>query len=202
MELLAVEVTDGGVADFVQVVRQYLATQAHGNALGALCQQQGELHGQRHRLLVAAVVGEFPLRRLRVEDHVEGELRQSGLDVTAGGGIVARQDVTPVSLAVDEQVLLSQLHQRVLDGGVAVGVELHRVAHDVGHLVEASVVHALHGVHDAPLHGLEAVGDVRHGAFQDYVGCVVEEPTLVHLVQVVGDAFYLLYVVSHVVFKG
>ena len=157
------QVRDGRLAELVEVVRQDLRRETHGNALSALCQQQRELHGQADGLLIAAVVGEFPLRRLGVEDHVEGELRQARLDVTAGGGIVACEDVAPVALAVDEQLLLPQLHQGILDAGVAVGVELHRVTHDVCDLVEAPVVHALHRVQDTPLHRLKAVADMRHG---------------------------------------
>ena len=64
-------------------------------------------------------------------------------------------------------------------------VELHGVPHDVRHLVVSAVVHALHRVHDAALHGLEAVLDVGHGTFQDDIRGVVQEPVLVHPRQVV-----------------
>ena len=138
------------------------------------------LHRQGDRLLVASVVGELPLGGLGVEHRVEGELRQAGLNVSRGCCTVAGQYVTPVTLRVDEQVLLSQLHEGVTDGGVAVGVELHGMSHDVGHLVISAVVHALHRVHNAALHGLEAVLNVRHGTFQDYIAGVIQEPVLVH----------------------
>ena len=45
VELLTMQVTDGGIANLVQVVGQYLATQSHGNTLSPLCQQQRELDG-------------------------------------------------------------------------------------------------------------------------------------------------------------
>ena len=198
-EFLAVQVVYGGITDVVEVVGQNLATQSHGNALGSLCQEQRELHGQGHRLLVAAVVTQFPFRGLGVEDHVEGKLRESGLDVTACCGIVAREDVAPVALAIYQQVFLPQLYQGVLDAGIAMRVELHGMPHDVGHLVVAPVIHALHGMQDASLYGFEAVADMRHGTFQDDVAGVVQEPALVHLVQVVGDAFGIQNVVGHIV---
>ena len=66
------------------------------------------------------------------------------------------------------------------------GVELHRVADDVGHLVVSAVVEALHRVEDAALHGFEAVAEVRHGAFEDDIGGVVEEPVLVHARELVA----------------
>ena len=80
---------------------------------------------------------------------------------------------------------MTQLHQGVADGGVAVRVELHGVAHNVCHLVIPPVVHALHRVHDAALHGLEAVLNVGYGTLQDYVRGVVQKPVLVHSAQVV-----------------
>ena len=171
---------DAGVDELHEVVGQNLRGQTHGDAVGALRQQQRELDGQRDGLLVAAVVGAHPLGGLAVEDHLEGEFREARLDVTARRGFVAREDVAPVALAVDEQLLLPQLHERILDGGVAVGVVLHGLADDVGHLVEAAVVDRLHGVEDASLHGFEAILDVGHGALQNHVGGVVEEPVLVH----------------------
>ena len=169
VELLSVQIADGGVAELAEVVGQDLRRQTHGNALGALRQQQWELHWQCDGLLVAAVVAELPLRGLGVEHGVERKFRQSCLDVSGRCGAVAGQYVAPVALCVNEQVLLSQLHQRVAYGGVAVGVELHGVAHNVGHLVVSAVVHAFHGVQYAPLHGFQSVLDVWHGALQYHV---------------------------------
>ncbi len=178
LERLAAQMRDGCMDQLVEVVRQDLRRQSHGDAVGTLRQQQREFDGKRHRLLLAAIVGEHPLGGLLVEDHVEREFRQPRLDVTAGGRLVAREDVAPVALAVDQQVLLPQLHQRILDRGVAVGVVLHGLPHDVGHLVVAAVVDHLHGVENAPLHGFQAVAHVGHGAFQDHVGGVVRNQFL------------------------
>ena len=185
VELLAAQICDGSVADLHEVVWQNLRAETHGDALSALRQQQRELRRQRDRLLVASVVRELPVGSLWVEHHVKRELGESRLDVTRRRSTVAREDVTPVALAVDEQVFLSHLHESVADGSVAVRVELHSVSDDVRHLVEASVVHALHRVKYASLHRLQAVLDMRYSAFQDYVGCVVEEPVLIHSAKVV-----------------
>lgn len=68
------------------------------------------------------------------------------------------------------------------------GMELHGVTHDVGHLVVSSVVHALHAVEDASLHGFQAVLDVGYGAFQDHVRRIVQEPVLVHAAQMVDGS--------------
>ena len=183
VELLATQVVDGGIDDLVEVMGQDFARQAHGDALGALSEQQGELGGQGERLALAAIVGEAPVGDLGVIDRVECKLAQSGLDVTAGSRAIAREDVAPVTLGVDEQFLLPQLHQRAVDRGVAMRVVLHRQSHDVGHLVEVAIVGLLHGMHDAALHRLEAVLDVRHGTLQDHVGGIVEKPVLVHAAQ-------------------
>ncbi len=60
------------------------------------------------------------------------------------------------------------------------GMVLHGVAYDVGHLVVASVVHALHGVEYASLHRLETVRYVRYGTLEYHVRGVVQEPLLIH----------------------
>ena len=166
-------------------MRQDFRRKTHSNTLSALRQQQGELGGQRDRLLVSAVIAELPICGFRVEYHVEREFRQACLDVSGGGSAVAREDVAPVSLRVDEQVLLSHLHQRIANGSVAVRVELHSVSHDVGHLVETAVVHTFHRVQNASLHRLQTVADMRNGALQNHVAGIVEEPILVHAAQMV-----------------
>ena len=81
-------------------------------------------------------------------------------------------------------------HERRADGRVAVRVELHRRADDVGDLVEAAVVHVPERVQDAALHRLQAVVDVRHRAVEDDVAGVVEEPVAV------GDGERRLFVLN------
>ena len=169
MKLLPAQIFHGSLTDFAQIVGQYFARQTYGDAFGALRQQQRELHRQGDRLFVAAVVGELPLRCLGVEHHVERELRQTGLDITSGGSVVAGEDVAPVTLTVNQQILLPQLHQCVFDAGVTMRMKLHRVSHDVGHFVVAAVVHSLHRMENASLHGLESVLEMRYRTLQYHV---------------------------------
>ena len=182
-ERLVLQVGDGGVDQFVEVMRQELGRQTHGDAFGALRQQERELHRQRHRLGVTVVVGARPVGGLVVEDDLFGEFGEACLDVTRGSRIVAREDVTEITLGIDEQVFLCQLHEGVTDGGIAVRVIFHRVTHDVGHLVETTVVEFVHRMQDAALHRFQAVLDGRHGAFQNDIRGIVEKPILKHAFQ-------------------
>ena len=59
-------------------------------------------------------------------------------------------------------------------------VKLHGVSHDIRHLVVSSVIHSLHRVQYASLHGLQSVLDMRHGTLENHIGGIVEEPVLVH----------------------
>ena len=146
LEVLSAQVMYGGVADFHEVMRQNLRAEAHGNALRALCKKEREFGRKRDRLLVSSVVRELPESGFGIENHVERKLRESCLDVTRCSSAVTGEYVTPVTLTVHQQILLTHLHESVADGSVAVRVELHGVSHDVSHLVEATVVHALHRV--------------------------------------------------------
>ena len=64
-------------------------------------------------------------------------------------------------------------------------MELHGVAHDVGHLVVSPVVHALHRVQYSALHGFQSVLDMRHGTFENHIRGVVQKPVLIHAAQMV-----------------
>ena len=169
LEFLAAQVVNGGLNEFVEVMRQDKAVHAHGNAQRTLSQQQREFHGQGHGLLVAAIVAELPFRHLRAVHHFLGELGEAGFDVSRSSGGVAGENVAPVTLRVDEQAFLAEGYQRTADGCIAVRVVFHGVAHNVGHLVVAAVIHALHGMQNTALHGFQTVNDMRHSAFQNHI---------------------------------
>ena len=175
LERLVLDDGDFGLEQLHEVVREDERREADGDALGAEHEQQRELRGQQQGLLVAPVVAGDELGRLLVEDLVAGELGEAALDVARRGGAVAGVDVAEVALPLDEVALVGEVHEGLADGGVAMRVVLHRVADDVGHLDEASVVLLVEGVEDAPLDGLEAVLDGGDGAVADRVGGELEE---------------------------
>ena len=70
-------------------------------------------------------------------------------------------------------------------------VILHGLPHEVGDLVVTAIVHDLHRVEDTPLYGFQTVFDVRHGAFEDHVRSVVQEPVLIHARQFAHAPFVL-----------
>ena len=179
-ELLALQVRHASVNQLVEVVGQDLRRQTYGDTLHALRQQQRELNRQRYRLLITTVIRRHPLGGFGIEHHIERKFRQSSLDITRSRSSVTRQNVTPVTLAVDQQILLSELYQCVTNRGVAVGVELHRVTDDIRHLVVATVVHTFHRVQDTSLYGFQTVLDVGHSALQNYVRGVIQKPILIH----------------------
>ena len=136
---------------------------------------QRQLAGQGDRLLVAAVVAGHELGDLVVEHLRARQFGQPALDVTRRGGGVAGENVAEIALALDEVALVGQHHQRVADGGVAVRMILHRMADHVGDLDEPPVVLFVQRPEDAPLHRLQAVGQIGDGAVADDVGGVVEK---------------------------
>jgi len=182
-ERFALEVIDGGAAEVVEIVRQDLGREADRDALGALEQDDGESGRQRDGLPGASIVAELPRGRLGVEEDLAGEWGQAGLDVSRRGRLVARQHVAEIALRFDEEAALGEPHERGADRGVAVRMKAHRGSDDVGHLMEPAVVHLPQGVEHAPLHRLEAIVDVWHGAVKDDVAGVVEEPVAVVLRQ-------------------
>ena len=180
-ETFSLKVVDRGAAEVVEIVRQDPGREAHGDALGALEQHERKLGRQCHRFPGTAIVAELPSRGFRVEEHLLGEGREARLDVTGGGGAVASEDVAVVALWFHEPAALAEVDECGADRGVAVGVEAHAGAHDVGDLVETAIVHLPKRVEDAALDGLEAVVDVGDGAVEDDVAGVFEEPAAVAL---------------------
>jgi hypothetical protein len=122
-------------------VREDLGREADGDALGAFEEDERELGREGDGLPGAAVVAELPDGGLRVEEDFLGEGSEAGLDVAGGGGAVAGEGIAVVALWFNEPAALAEVDEGGLDRGVAVGVEAHAGADDVGDLVEAAVVH-------------------------------------------------------------
>ena len=184
LEWLALEIVDGSIANLIEIMWQNLTAQSHGNTLGTLCQEQREFGRERDRLLVSAIIRELPVGGFRIENHIESKLREACLDISGSSSTVARKNVSPVTLRIDEQVFLSHLYQSISDRRITMRVKLHGMSHDIGNLVVSSVVHALHRVEDASLYRFQTILNMRNGTLEDHIRCIVEEPVLIHSAEV------------------
>ena len=151
------------------------------NAFGPLDKDYRDLGREHQRLLGSAVIAVYVGSQLRVVEHLLGKRQEAAFDVPAGSGGLACKDVAVVSLLLYEQVAVGQFDQRAVDGGIAVRVVLHGLAHNVGHLVELAVVHGDKGVQYTPLHRLEAVHQIRDCAVADYIGGILQEIIFIKL---------------------
>ena len=174
---------DEAVAELAEVVGGDVGGHAHGDALGAVEEEVGELGGEDAGLLGGVVVvgEEVDGVLLDVGEHLVGDLGQAALGVARGGGAVA-VDGAEVAVAVDELLAhaepLGQAHEGVVDGGVAVGVVFaHHVADDAGAFAVGGVEEVLvlvHRVEHAAVDGLEAVARVGQGARHDDAHGIVD----------------------------
>ncbi len=81
---------------------------------------------------------------------------------------------------------MAKLHQGVFYRRVAMRVILHGCAHDVGHLIEMTVIDSLHGVENTPLHRLEAILDIRDSTLENHVRGIFKKPCLIHTAQMMS----------------
>ena len=161
---------DARADDLPQVVGRDVGGHAHGDTAGAVHQQIGEPAGQHTWLLAALIEVGVPVHRVLfdVAEHLVGDLAETGFGVSVGGRGVAIHGAE-VAVAVHQHIahgeILRQTHQRVVHGGVAVGViPAQHIAHAGGGFLEGLVagqVILVHGVQDTPVHGLQAVPHVR-----------------------------------------
>ena len=170
------QIGDRRVADLGEVEAADLARHADGDALVGRdehvrerCRQEGGLF---HRAVV--VVHEVDRVAVEVAEELGADGGELGLGVSARGiGHVAGVDLAEVALAVDERVQqrlvsLRQTHHRLIDGGVAVGVEAHCLPDDVRRLRAPAreQAHFIHRVEQLAVRRLEAV-DFGDGARDD-----------------------------------
>jgi len=159
--LRVLQIRDGGLAHLAQVEPADLGRHAHGDALVGGHQHVGERGGQQRRLLRGVVVVVHKVHRVAVQipEQLGADGGQLGLGVPAGGvGHVPGIHLAEVALAVHEGVqqrlvALGQPHHRLIDGLVAVGVQPHGLAHDVGALrpPAGEQSHLIHGIQQLPV---------------------------------------------------
>ncbi len=167
---------DRARGDLTQVVRGNIRRHPHRDSHGPIDEQVRDAAGQHDRLLGLAVVVVLEVDRVLfdIPDHFEGQLCHAGLGVPWRGGWVVSggpEVSLPSCQGVAHTPRLDQTHQRVVDGGVTMGVELpHHLTDDTGTLREAlvwAVPAVVHPVDDASVHGLESVSHIRKSSAHD-----------------------------------
>ena len=175
-QLVVVEQLDQRRAHLAEVVRRDVGGHADGDAGGAVDQQVRDARRQHDGLGLGAVEVRAHRHRVLIEldQQLIGEPRQPALGVAVGGGEIAVER-SEVARAVDQRIAqrerLRHAHQRVVDRGVAVRMEV--AEHVADHRRRLAVLgvgaQALlpHREQDAALHRLEAVAHVRERARGD-----------------------------------
>ena len=177
---------DGGLAHLPQVEPAQVGGHAHGDALVGRHQHVGEGGGQQGGLLELAIVVGHKVHGVlvNVPEQFLTDGIQPHLGVSGGGpGHVPGVHLAEVTFGVHQGVEQSPIapgeaHHGVVNGDVAVGIELHGGAHHVGALGAGAreQLHLVHGVQQLAVAGLEAV-DFRDGPGDDHrhgVGHVVQ----------------------------
>ena len=164
------------IADLFQVKAAELGGHTHGDAAVGGYQNIGEGGGQQRRLLhgVVIVIHEVHGVAVDVLEDLAADGGELCLRIPGGGpGHIPGIGLTKVALGVHKRrqqsaVALGETHHGIVNGGVAVGVQAHGLAHDVGRLgpPAGQQPHFVHGVEQLAVRGLEAV-DLRDGAGDD-----------------------------------
>ena len=161
------QVVHCGGADLVEVEAADVGRHGDADALVGRDKDVGERGGQQARLLHGAVVAVDEVDRVLVDvlEDLGADGGELGLGITRGGvAQVARIVLAEVALRLHEGgkqrfVAGCQAHHRLVDRGIAVRVELHGLAHDVGALLALALeqTHLVHGVEQLAVRGLKAV---------------------------------------------
>src|SRR5262245_21807446 len=122
------------------------------------------------------MIRQLPFGSLSIVNYIERELRKSRFNVSRCSSAITGANIAPVTLGFDEDIFLTNAYNRFTDRGITVRVILHGVTDHVRNFVETAIIHFFKRMHDASLHGLEAVFDARNSAFQNYIGSVIQKP--------------------------
>ncbi len=171
------------IADFVEVVWRDVGRHADGDAGAAVDQQVRDTGGKHRRLIHGGVVVGILVDRALVDvrHHLFGDLSHLGFGVPHGGGAVAvyRAEVAlTVNQGISKRERLRHTYQRVVGGGVTVGVEvLDDLADDTRALPVSRVrthAHLMHRIQHAAVDWLEPIARVWQRTLHDDAHRIVE----------------------------
>ena len=106
-KILSLQTCHRCITQFTKVMRQYSRIQAQSDTLRPLRQKQREFHWQRYRLFISSVIRWFPLCCLWIKHCLQRKFCQSRLYITWCCCPISGQYITPVTLTVNQQILLS-----------------------------------------------------------------------------------------------
>ena len=169
--------TDARTDDLPQVMGRDIGGHTYGNAGGTVDQQIGEHFDENAGFFPALIEVGIPVHGVLfdIPEHLVGNPAQTRLRITVGCRGIAIH-AAEVAVAVHQHIahgeILGQAHQGVIHGRVAVGViPAQHVAHAGGGLLEGAVrgqIVLVHGVENAPVHGLQSVPHVGQGPAHDH----------------------------------
>ena len=127
-------------ADLGEIEGADIAGHTDGDAGIVIHQHRGEGDGQQGRLLhgVIVVIHEIDGILIDIGEELGADFFQLGLGIAGGGvGHITGIGLAEVTLAIHighqkRLVAARQTHHCFVDGGVAVGVQPHGAAHDIG----------------------------------------------------------------------
>ncbi len=131
---------DLGLQELPEVMREDMGGHPDRDAVGSQHQQRRHFCRQADGFLVAPVIRIVVDGDVPIEQHFFGQRREAAFDIAAGGSTIACQDIAIIPLPVNKIAFIGQQHQRGSDRGVAVGMEAHRAADHIGHLVVSPVI--------------------------------------------------------------
>ena len=164
---------NGRAADLMQVKAAERGCHADGDAGIGRDQDVGEGRRQQGWLLHRAVVVIYHVDRVAVDvaEQLNAERIELGLGVTRGRiSHIPRIYLAEVAFGIDKRgqkrlIAPGQAHHRLIDGRVAVRIQFHGLADDIGRFGAVAGQQALfvHGVQQLPMGRLKPI-DLRDGA--------------------------------------
>ena len=122
-----------GATDLRHIVRRNTRRHTYRNPLRAIGEQVWKASRQNHRLFILLIIGRFEIDGILIEAFKEQHARRCHFrfGIAHGGGTIA-VNIAEITLSFDERVagrkILTKLDQRVIDGLIAMRMEL---PHDV-----------------------------------------------------------------------
>ena len=154
-------------------MRHNFGRKSYTNPLNTGCQKKRKLHGKIDWFIISSVIGFRPFCSFRVENNFQRERSKPSFNISRCRSRIAGKNISPVSLRIDQQLFLANLHHRIGNRSISVRVIFHGIPYKICNFIVTPIFKFPHGVHDPTLYRLESIKNRRNGPVENNVGGVV-----------------------------
>ena len=139
-EFFSFQISNRSTQQFIKIMRHNFGRKSYSNSFYTLSQKQREFYRQVNRFIISTVIRFAPFCSFRVENHFQSKRCKSCFNISGCRCRISCIDISPVSLGINEQFFLANLHHRIRNRSITMRMIFHGISYNIGNFIISTVL--------------------------------------------------------------